>query len=150
MSLRNVSLAIACLCVAGAAYTIAEDKEAFKAKCIVAGDKDAKQDKSAEYKGGKVYFCCDGCLGAFKKDQAKFATKANAQLVSTKQAKQTKCPISGGDLNQDTAVEVGGVKVAFCCNNCKKKVTDAQGDEQLNLVFSDTAFDKGFEKPKAK
>jgi YHS domain-containing protein len=116
--------------------------------CPVSG-KAVKAESSLDYKGGKVYFCCDKCPAAFEKDTAKFATKANLQLVATGQAKQVKCPIAGKDLNAATAIEVGGVKVAFCCNNCKGKVNKAEGDEQLNLVFSDEAFKKGFEVQKA-
>lgn len=112
--------------------------------CPVSG-KAVKAESSVDYKGGKVYFCCDKCPAAFEKDTAKFSTKANLQLVATGQAKQVKCPITGKDLNDATAIEVGGVTVAFCCNNCKGKVTKAEGDEQLNLVFGDAAFKKGFE-----
>jgi YHS domain-containing protein len=112
--------------------------------CPVSG-KAVKAESSLDYKGGKVYFCCDKCPAAFEKDTANFATKANLQLVATGQAKQVKCPITGKDLNSETAIEVGGVKVAFCCNNCKGKVSKAEGDEQLNLVFGDAAFKKGFE-----
>ncbi len=112
--------------------------------CPVAGTKAAKEDKSVAYKGGKVFFCCGNCPKAFEKDTAKFATKANQQLVATKQAKQLKCPLSGGDLNDATEIEVAGTKVKFCCNKCQGKVESAKGDEQLNLVFSDKAFEKAF------
>ena len=79
----------------------------------------------------------------------KFATKANAQLVSTKQYKQKGCPISGGKLNADTAIKVAGVKVAFCCNNCKGKVAGEKDEaKQLELVFAEKAFAKGFKKAK--
>lgn len=125
----------------------AEDKPKDKlngAKCPVAGTKAAKEDQSAEYRGAKVYFCCGGCPDAFAKDKAKYATKANHQLVQTGQAKQEKCPLSGGDLNKDATVKVAGVTVTFCCNNCKGKVEKAKEDEQLELAFSDKAFDKGF------
>jgi len=112
-------------------------------KCIVATDKDAKADKTADYKEGKVYFCCGNCPKAFAKDEKKYATKANAQLVATKQAKQHKCPITGKDVNSEKELTVGGAKVQFCCDNCKGKVDKATGDDQLELVFSDKAFEKG-------
>ena len=118
-------------------------EEKFSAKCPVSG-KDAIKDASLDYKGAKVYFCCPGCPDAFKADTAKFAAKANQQLVQTKQATQEKCPLSGGKLNPDTAVKVGEVSVTFCCNNCKGKVEKAEGDAQPDLVFSDAAFEKGF------
>jgi YHS domain-containing protein len=111
-------------------------------KCIVATKNAAKADKTRDYKGGKVYFCCDNCPKKFDEDKAAFATKANTQLVQTGQAKQAKCPITGKDLNKDTEITVGGAKVQFCCDMCKGKVEKAKGDEQLDLVFSDKAFEK--------
>jgi len=131
------------------AFVVAEEakKDEFNAKCVVAG-KAAKMDTTADYKGAKVYFCCDDCKGAFAADTKKYATAANAQLVSTKQAKQVKCPLSGEKINPDKTVEVAGVKVGFCCENCQGKVAKAEGDAQKELVFADAAFAKGFEIPK--
>lgn len=140
--MRRISLLAVTLCFA-LTTAFAADVKLDGVKCIVNGKADAKADKTADYKGGKVYFCCDNCPKAFAKDEKKFATKANAQLVATKQAVQHKCPLSGGDLNKDTEITVGGAKVQFCCNNCKGKVEKATGDDQLNLVFSDDAFKKG-------
>ena len=86
---------------------------------------------------------------SYDKDTAKYATKANQQLVATGQATQAKCPISGGPLNAEKTVEVGGVKVTFCCEKCQGKVAEAKGDAQAELVFSDAAFAKAFEVKKA-
>lgn len=149
MSTRFLGLACLVALVAGLAVK-AEEAKKFSAKCVVAGDPDAKQDKFSEYKGGKVYFCCDGCKGKFDKEPAKYAVKANAQLVSTEQAKQVKCPLAGKPCNPDQTVEVSGIKVAFCCAGCKGKVAAAEGEEQAKLVFSDEAFNKGFEVKTAK
>lgn len=118
-------------------------EEKLSGKCPVSG-KDIVKDASVEYKGAKVYFCCPGCPDAFKGDTAKYASKANQQLVQTGQAKQEKCPLSGQKLNPDTAVKVGEVAVTFCCTNCQGKVAKAEGDAQRDLVFSDVAFEKGF------
>ncbi|XZE54490.1 hypothetical protein SH139x_000458 [Planctomycetaceae bacterium SH139] len=117
-------------------------------KCVMAPNKGANPEKSSEYKDGKVYFCCDGCKGKFDKDKDKFALRANHQLVSTKQYKQKACPLSGGDVNPDKMVKVGGVEVGFCCGNCQGKVAKAEGDDQLKLVFGADAFKKGFDKVK--
>ncbi|MFO1093487.1 MAG: hypothetical protein U0992_09270 [Planctomycetaceae bacterium] len=134
--------------LAFAAIGAEEKKEEF-GKCPVSG-KAAVGDKTVDYKGGKVYLCCGGCPDAFKKDTAKFAAKANQQLVVTGQYKETKCPLSGGKLNTETAIDVSGTKVCFCCNNCKGKVEAKTGNEQLEMVFNDTAFGKGFEAAKKK
>lgn len=114
-------------------------------KCIVA-PRDAQASKSAEYKDGKVFFCCNGCEGKFAKTPEKFATQANRQLVQTKQYEQKACPLSGGKLNPETLITVDGAKVAFCCNNCKGKVEGTEEKKQAELVFSDKAFSKGFKK----
>lgn len=129
----------------------AEEKDKLNgAKCPVAGTKAAKEDQSAEYRGAKVYFCCENCPKAFAKDKAKYANKANHQLAQTGQFKQEKCPISGADLNKEQTADVAGVKVTFCCDQCKGKVEKAEGDKKLELVFADTPFEKGFKIEKKK
>lgn len=126
-----------------AAVVSAGDVKLDTAKCPVSGAK-AKDGTAVDYKGGKVYFCCNNCPKKFESDTEKFSVKANQQLVATGQAKQVKCPLSGGKINPEASCEVGGVEVHFCCNNCKGKVEKAEGDDQAKLVFSDKAFAKGF------
>lgn len=139
--------------VAMISTTLAEE-DLTGVKCVVNGKKAAKAGSSVEYMGGKVYFCCGNCVKAFKedvklKDKAKFATKANHQLVLTAQFVQKGCPISGGAIDEDQMAEIGGAKVGFCCEKCLKKVNDAEGLEaKAGLVFATAAFKKGFEKKK--
>ena len=148
--MKRVAVALCLMLVAG--FVVAEEakKEAakFEQKCVVSGAA-AKEDKTVDYKGGKVYFCCEKCPKAFANDTAKYATKANHQLVATGQAKQAKCPLTGGKLNAEKTVKVSGVEVQFCCEKCQGKVAAATGDDQVALVFSDAAFEKaGFAVPK--
>jgi YHS domain-containing protein len=140
-------VAIAAVAVVCFAYSVnAEKKEAAaKAVCPVSG-KACSPDHSSDYKDGKVNFCCPKCKAAFDADSTKFAAKANLHLVASKQYKQAKCPVAGRPCNPEHTVAVAGLKVAFCCPNCKGKVAKAEGDAQLNLVFSDAAFAKGFVK----
>ncbi|MBC7820843.1 MAG: hypothetical protein IAG10_28490 [Planctomycetaceae bacterium] len=129
----------------------AEEKDKLNgAKCPVAGTKAAKADNSADYRGAKVYFCCENCPKAFAKDTAKYAAKANHQLAQTSQAKQEKCPFTGNELNKDFSTDVAGVKVLFCCSDCKAKVEKAKDDEKVELVFNDKTFDKAFKVEKKK
>lgn len=121
-----------------------DKKDEFVPKCVVA-ETPVKPDKTAEYKGGKVQFCCDNCKGKFAADPGKYQVAANHQLAGTKQFKQVKCPLSGQPTQADKVVEVAGVKVAFCCENCQGKVAEAKGDAQKELVFKNEAFDKAFE-----
>ena len=110
-------------------------------KCIMAASKDAKEANFVEYKGGKVFFCCQNCPKAFSANVEKNAAKANHQLVATGQAKQSKCPISGMPVDEGKFVTVNGAKVMFCCDNCKGEAEAAK--DQVELLFSDKAFEKG-------
>lgn len=112
-------------------------------KCPVSG-KAVVKNGVAKHNGGTVYFCCTNCPKAFANNTKKFAAKANHQMVATGQFKEEKCPLTGRKLNPNTKVKISGVKVAFCCNNCKGKVEKAEGEAQINLVFNDKAFKKGF------
>jgi len=132
-----------------AALGYAADEKKADLKCPVSGAA-AKTDNAVEHNGGKVYFCCMNCPKAFAKDTAKYAEKANAQLIASGQATQVKCPLSGGKINPEKTATVAGVEVKFCCEKCQGKVAAATGDEQAKLVFSDAAFKKGYEVKAAK
>jgi hypothetical protein len=139
--LCGLTMVAACCCYAG---SFAAD--APQLKCPVCGHA-ASQQHAVEHNGGKVCFCCDKCAQAFAAKTDQFAAKANVQMVLSGQFKLVKCPIEGYTLNPITAMEVGGVKVLFCCKGCKNEVRLAQSeDERINLVFNDKAFKKGFEK----
>jgi YHS domain-containing protein len=118
--------------------------DAPKLTCPVSG-KPVNPEATVDYKGGKVAFCCPNCPKAFAANTEKYAAKANQQLYASKQAKLVACPITGKKLNPETKITVAGTPVCFCCNGCKGKVTKAEGDAQLELVFGDKAFEKGFE-----
>jgi len=119
----------------------------FEAKCPVSGTK-AKEDQTAEYKDAKVYFCCGKCKAAFEKDSKKHALKANAQLVSTGQYVQKKCPFTGGPMK--LKLKVAGVDIQVCCDKCKKKASEANEADALAMIFGEDSFKKGFEKKKEK
>jgi len=133
--------AVAVTLLVGVATNQAGDKDGV-GKCPVSG-KPAVKTSAVDYNGGKVYFCCDNCPKAFTADTAKYAAKANQQLVVTKQAKQTSCPFTGMEVNNDTIIDVGGAKVGFCCQMCQGKAENA-GGAQVNLLFNEKAFKKSF------
>ena len=81
--------------------------------CPISG-KPVVAEGTAAHNGGTVYFCCAKCPDAFKGDTAKYAAKANAQLVQTGQAKQVKCPLKGKPVNKSHSITVAGVKIGFC------------------------------------
>jgi len=133
---RSALAVLGVLCVVGWAWA-----NNSTLKCPVSG-KPADPANSVEFDGGKVAFCCQNCPKAFEKDTAKFAAKSHHQMVASGQFKQAACPFSGKDVVAGTEVEVDGVKVGFCCNNCKGKVEKA--DDKVALVFKD--LNKGFKK----
>ena len=134
------ALGVAALVFSAALYAEDAKDDLKDVKCPVSGQP-VKADKTVDYKGGKVYFCCENCPKSF--DAKKHGTKANHQLVATGQAKPEKCMFTGGKLNPETKITVKGADVCFCCNMCKGKAEKATGDEQITLIFSDAAFEKG-------
>ena len=116
-------------------------KKKFTATCPVSG-KPAIEDSKVKFAGKNVYFCCQNCPGAFKKDPKKFATNVNVQFVETAQITQVGCPITGRKLNKDATIALGKAKVAFCCEGCLGKAKAAPAKELAALVFK--SFDKGF------
>jgi hypothetical protein len=146
---KKVSSCFAVVLVAVASVAVIADELNLKdVKCVVA-DKDANPSKSAAYKDGTVYFCCGGCQGKFSKDQKSFATRANHQLVATKQYVQKSCPFSGKPVDSAVTTTVSGVDVGLCCNGCKSKVEKAKPEKQVELVFADKPFTIAFAKPEA-
>ncbi len=143
------SLICVCFVLAGVAFAAKEHDQNDKAKaalpkalCPVMHQ---PIDKSVwiDYRGGKLYFCCQSCVKKFKAHEAKYAAGANLQLVVTGQAQQVACPITGKTIDPQHALKVGGVTVKFCCGVCEKKVAKAGAEEQIKMVFG-TGFNKGF------
>ncbi len=123
--------------------TVGGEGKKAKIKCIVAG-RPINKAQFAKQNGGKVYFCCGNCKAKYMANSKPFIAKGNHQLVLTGQAKQKKCPYSGRALNPETKISIMGADVCFCCNNCKGKTTKAKGKKQVNMVFNNKAFKKGF------
>lgn len=138
------ALAVATLVVV-TSLRAADEKPALK--CPVSG-KAANADHKVDFNGGKVEFCCPNCPKAFNANSAKFASKANLQLVQSGQLKQIACPLSGKPCAPGKTVAIAGIEIGFCCPNCQGKVSKATGDEQLDLVFKDTT--KGFKAAQTK
>ena len=86
MTISKMTMMCSALLLAGLAAYAAEEKAAFKATCPVSG-KPALEDKTAEYKGAKVYFCCENCPTAFAKDTSKFAAPRLPSAATTAKAK---------------------------------------------------------------
>jgi YHS domain-containing protein len=104
------------------AKKVAEQREALaklpriQVSCPVTG-KQIDKKAFVEHKGQKVYFFCDKCPKEFQKDPAKYEAKLAASYTY-----QTKCAISGGEIDPNTSLTLeGGQKVYFCCKGCIPK-----------------------------
>jgi YHS domain-containing protein len=138
---QQIFLSLALVGLVGGGFALADKVSVDGVKCFISGAA-AKEDKSVKYLDGTVHFCCENCAKKFDADKDKYAAKANHQLVATKQYEQKACPMSGASLNADTAIDVKGVKVAFCCNNCKGKAEKMADDEKTDKLFGKAAFEK--------
>ncbi len=147
MKIRGILVGVASVALLTLTVYAAEEVKLDGIKCVMNPKAAAKAEKSVDYKGGKVFFCCSNCPKGFaKKIEAKdelTAAKGNAQLVATKQATQTKCVFSGGPAKDGTEVTVAGAAIKFCCNNCQAKAKKMSGDEQLLALIGDAAYKKG-------
>lgn len=145
MRLRLAVLTILGLVLVSIACATRAEKpsEMPAAVCPVSGQ---PIDKSVavDYLGGKVYFCCKGCPPKFAADTAKYAAKADEQMVITGQAHQVACPLSGKKCDGKHTLKVDGVEVQFCCPMCPKKVAAADPAAQVEMVFGTKGFEKGF------
>ena len=65
-------------------------------------------------------------------------------------AAEAKCPVSGGKISKEVAVDYRGGKVYFCCAGCQGKVKQASAEKQREMVFGDKAFEKAFAVSKPK
>jgi hypothetical protein len=148
--LSRISIGLALFAFLAAVTVYAADEVKLEGvKCFVNPKAAAKAANAVDYKGGKVFFCCMNCPKAFAADKAKFAARANHQLVATGQAKQEKCPFSGEAVDTATKITVNGANICFCCDMCKGKAQEST--EQIELLFNDKAFEKaGFKVAKAK
>jgi YHS domain-containing protein len=81
-------------------------------------------NKEAKAKTGatEVAFCCEKCLAKFNEasDEEKLKMAFGAKGMKAGFTKQTKCPVSGKDIDPEQTVEYKGEKVYFCCPNCPK------------------------------
>jgi YHS domain-containing protein len=84
--------------------------------CPVSG-KPIDKKVSIEKDGKKVYFCCEKCPAMYEKDPAKYAAKLAGSYTY-----QTKCPVTGRDVNPNAFITLeGGMKIYFCCSHCFPK-----------------------------
>jgi YHS domain-containing protein len=69
-----------------------------------------------DVKLAEVYFCCNDCAKAFKKENDKAATEKLESVLTS----QTACPFTGKPIDVEVSAEYKGKKTFFCCEKCVK------------------------------
>ncbi len=71
-----------------------------------------------------VGFCSDKCKAAFG------AEPALAKVTNDNATKgvNTICPLAGKPVKEFKTATIGGMKVAFCCDNCRKEAPEKEAE----------------------
>lgn len=64
----------------------------------------------------EVYFCCDDCAAAFKKEDDKAATEKLESVLTS----QTTCPFTGMPIDVEISAEYKGKRIFFSSKKCLK------------------------------
>ena len=84
--------------------------------CLVTGE---PIDSSSHFdlQGQRIYMCCDMCAPKIKADPDKYFKKAAEQGILFENA-QTKCPVSGEEIDKAIYADYSGRRIYFCCKKC--------------------------------
>jgi YHS domain-containing protein/uncharacterized membrane protein len=94
----------------------ATNATAINTNCPVSG-KPVVATQTTRFEGRLIAFCCADCKAAFEKEPQKFAGKLPPAAAAT--PINTKCPVSGKDVDPTKTSLYEGRPVAFCCGDCK-------------------------------
>ena len=81
-----------------------------------------------DHEGREIRFCCNGCVGKFKADPAKYIEKIDAEIVKQHLANYPldTCVVTDeelGSMGDAMPVVVNNRLFALCCMGCKKKLS---------------------------
>jgi YHS domain-containing protein len=97
-----------------------ETGQMVQVACPLTG-KPLNKEAKAEAGTAEVAFCCEKCLAHYTdaSDEEKLKLVFSNAALKKGFTKQTKCPVSGKDINPEQSADYEGRKVYFCCPNCK-------------------------------
>ena len=97
-------------------------KKTINAKCPFTG-KALNASATFEFQGQTIGFCCNNCLGKFKKNpKAHIGKVKEFKLAKTSKGPiNSKCPFTNKAINPGATFVYQGKTIAFCCNNCLGK-----------------------------
>lgn len=105
-------------------------KPLVQTACPVMGEP-IKKDVVTDFEGGKVYFCCPGCIAKFNKTPNKYLPSLYKQIYP--QDGQTHCPVTGKAADPQVKTEYQGKTVLFSDKDAlaRFKADPAQYAERL-------------------
>jgi YHS domain-containing protein len=109
------SLALAIMAgFGGAALVAAQTDNALPVnkKCPMSG-RAVNLQQTLTHEGETIAFCCGDCKANFSQNPAEHASKIQRLTVNTK------CPMSGRDINPAQTLTHEKERIAFCCGDCK-------------------------------
>ena len=114
--------------------------------CPVTGDPINKK-LYVDYKGKRIYVCCESCIDPVKKNPEKYIKKLEAMgqsvetITGAKAAHaralvpQKTCPVMGNPIDKSVYVDYNGKRVYFCCSGCPE--TFKQDPEKYLKILAD-------------
>lgn len=132
------------LLAAGLMSVTAEEVKPVNSACPYSGE-DIDAEQVVAYTK-VVGVCCEKCQAKLQKDVAgNIAKIAEVKAVHV----NTKCPLSGKEVDGETTVSFKGAKVAVCCEKCEAKFDAETHGEKVVMdnpgnakcVFSDKDID---------
>jgi len=101
--------------------------------CIVSGEKlggDMGEPIDYVHNNRLIRFCCNMCVNEFNKDQEKFLSKLDQEVIAKQKPNYplTTCVVSGdklgGDMGEPIDVVIGNRLVRVCCKGCIKPLQE--------------------------
>jgi len=113
--------------IAGILFSLAgSNQDKPQTRCPILGNQ-VEKEFYKDYKGARVYFCCEGCVDRFKKNPDRYlrillskGVKLEKAVVQVTEVPQTLCPVMGGKINKEVYADYKGQRVYFCCPGCDK------------------------------
>lgn len=105
-------------------------------KCPVMTSRDVDPDRSLEFAGGKVYFCCENCLAKFQASPDEYRKAARKQLRATGQASSNKPTEkrADGKGKGKTKIDLDELKSELAAAIKAGKLTEQQAIEKYKAV----------------
>ncbi|MBT3377183.1 MAG: hypothetical protein HN742_36220 [Lentisphaerae bacterium] len=111
----------------------------FQTHCPVT-DGRARRDCFADKDGLRVFLCSPACSEEFAKDPAKYIGKLKEQGVTVAKV-QTACPVTDKPINKETYMDLAGLRIYLCSEDCAAKLKKSPGKYVKKQMMEGVAFD---------